>query len=72
MQINENKKKGCDKVADSKRNPFKLKLYPPFRNVVKGVHLVKGVNFLEYTAKVNALSKRRHDHPLFMLALKGV
>jgi hypothetical protein len=27
MRINEHRKKGCDKVVDFKRNPFKLKLY---------------------------------------------
>jgi hypothetical protein len=59
MNINEHHKKGCDKVVDFKRNPFKLKLYPPLRNVMEGVHLAKGGNILEYKAKANALSKPR-------------
>jgi hypothetical protein len=45
-RINEHQKKGCDKVMDSKRNLFKLKLYPPLNNAMEGVHLVKGGNIL--------------------------
>jgi hypothetical protein len=44
MRINEHGKKGRDKVVDSKRNPLKLKLYPPLRNIEEGVHLAKGGN----------------------------
>jgi hypothetical protein len=44
MRINEHQKKGYDKVMDFKRIPFKLKLYPPLKNVAMGVHLVKGGN----------------------------
>jgi hypothetical protein len=39
---------------------------------MEGVHLVMGENILEYKVKVNALSKPRHCHPSFMLALKGL
>jgi hypothetical protein len=39
---------------------------------MEGVHLAKGGNILEYKVKVNALSKPRHCHPSFMLALKGL
>jgi hypothetical protein len=42
MRINEHRKKGCDKVVDSKRDVLKLKLYPPLKNATKGVHLKKG------------------------------
>ncbi len=47
MRINEHWKKGCDKVMDSERNPFKLKLYPPLRKTVEGVYIMKGGNILE-------------------------
>jgi hypothetical protein len=57
---------------DFEGKPFKLKLYPPLRNIAKGVHIAKGKNILEYRAKVNALSKPRINHPSFTLALKGV
>jgi hypothetical protein len=61
MRINEHRKKGCDKAMNFKRNPFKLKLYPPSRNTMEGVYLVKGGNILEYKAKANALSKPRNS-----------
>jgi hypothetical protein len=38
---------------------------------MEGVHFAMGENILEYRVKVNALSKPRHCHPTFMLALKG-
>jgi hypothetical protein len=57
---------------DFEGKPFKLKLYPPLRNVAKGVHIAKGKSILEYRVKVNALSKPRINHPSFTLALKGV
>jgi hypothetical protein len=69
MRINEHRKKGCDKVVDSERNPLKTKLYLPLRNTTKGVYLVKGENFLEYKAKTNALSKPRSSRPSTTLAL---
>jgi hypothetical protein len=69
MKINEHRKKGCDKVVDFKKNIFKLKLYPPLKNVAEGVYLVKGGNILEYTAKANALSKPRNSHPSTTLIL---
>jgi len=69
MRINEHQKKGCDKVVNSKRNPFKLKLYPPLRNTEQGVYFAKGGNILEYRAKANALSKPRNNHPLITLVL---
>jgi hypothetical protein len=47
---------------DSKRNPLKLKFYPPLRNVVEGVYFEKGGNILEYKAKANALLKLRCNH----------
>jgi hypothetical protein len=42
---------------DSKRNPLKLKLYPPLRNAMEGVYLAKGGNIQEHKTKVNALLK---------------
>jgi hypothetical protein len=72
MKINEHRKKGCDKVVDFKRNPFKLKLYSQFKNATKGVYLVKGGNILEYRAKANALSKPRNNCPLITLALQPI
>jgi hypothetical protein len=72
MKINEHHKKGCDKVMDFKRNPFKLKLYPPLKNVMEGVHLAKGGNILEYKAKANALSKPKKSRPSTTLDLQVV
>jgi hypothetical protein len=72
MRINEHQKKGCDKVVDSQRNPFKPKLYLPLRNVAKGVYLVKGGNILEYKAKTNALSKPRNSRLSTTLTLQLV
>ncbi len=69
MRINEHQKKGCDKVVDFKRNILKLKLYPPLRNITKGVYLAKGGNIIEYRTKTNALSKLKINHPLITLAL---
>jgi hypothetical protein len=57
MMINEHQKKGCDKFVDSERNLFKLKLYPPLKNTIKGVYLAKVGNILNYRAKENALLK---------------
>jgi hypothetical protein len=37
-------------------------LYPPQKNAMEGMRIVKGGNILEYWAKVNALSKPRHNH----------
>jgi hypothetical protein len=65
MKINEYRKKGCDKDG----NPFKLKLYPPLKNVVEGVHLAKGGNIL---VKANALLKLNNIRLLTTLALQGV
>jgi hypothetical protein len=42
MKINENQKKGCDKAMDFEGNLFKLKLYPPLRNVMNGCISCKG------------------------------
>jgi hypothetical protein len=69
MNINEHHKKGCDKVVDFEGNPLKLKLYPPLRNVVEGVHLAKGGNILEYKAKAKALLKPKKSHPSTTLDL---
>ncbi len=68
MKINEYRKKGCDKDG----NPFKLKLYPPLKNVVEGVHLAKGGNILEYRVKANALLKLNNIRLLTTLVLQGV
>ncbi len=57
---------------DSKRNPLKLKLYPPLKNVAKGVYLANGGNILKYKAKKNALSKPRNSHPSTTLTLQLV
>jgi hypothetical protein len=62
-------KKGCDKVVDSEGNPFKLKLYPPLRNIIECLHLAKGGSILEYRAKTFALLKPRSSCPLITLAL---
>jgi hypothetical protein len=43
-------------------NFLNLKLYPPLKNAMEGMHIVKGGNVSEYWAKVNALSKPRHNH----------
>jgi hypothetical protein len=48
---------------DFKGNQLKMNLYPPLRNAMGVVHLVKGGNILEYRAKVNALAKPRSNHP---------
>jgi hypothetical protein len=72
MRINEHQKKGCDKVVDSEKNPLKLKLYPPLRNVTKGVYFVNGGNILKYRVKANALSKSRSNHPSTTLILQTV
>jgi hypothetical protein len=61
MKINEHQKKGCNKVVDSKKNPFKFKLYPPLKDAMEGVHLVNGENIIEYRVKVNAFLKPRHN-----------
>jgi hypothetical protein len=62
MRINEHQKKGCDKAVNFKKNHLKLKLYPPLRNLAKGVYLAKGGNIIAYRAKTNALSKLRSNH----------
>jgi hypothetical protein len=54
---------------DFEGNPFKLKLYPPLRNIIEGVYLVKGGNTLEYKAMANTLSKPRNSRPSTTLAL---
>jgi hypothetical protein len=55
--------------VDSKGNLFRLKLCPPLRNAIEGVHLAKGGNILEYKAKVNALLKPRNTRPSTTLIL---
>jgi hypothetical protein len=47
-----------------------LKLYPPLKNAIENVYLVKGGNTLEYRAKANALSKQRGNHPSTTLVLQ--
>jgi hypothetical protein len=66
------KRKGCDKVVDSERNPLKLKLYPTLRNAVEGVYFAKGGNILEYRVKANALSKPKNNIPSTTLTLHSV
>jgi hypothetical protein len=58
--------------VDFKWNPLKLKLYPPLRNIAKGVYLAKGGNILEYKVKVNALSKPRSGRPSTTLDLQPI
>jgi hypothetical protein len=58
--------------VDFKGNPLKLKLYPPLKNVVKGVFLVRGGSILEYKAKVDALSKPRSSCPSTTLTLQPI
>jgi hypothetical protein len=72
MRINEHKKKGCEKVMDFERNPFKLKLYPPLRKTTEGVYIVKGGNILEYRVKENALSKPKNSRLSIALVLNLV
>jgi hypothetical protein len=72
MRINDHQKKGSDKAVDFKGNLFKLKLYPPSRNIAKGVYLAKGGNIPKYRVKVNTLSKPRSDRPLITLALQPI
>jgi hypothetical protein len=43
MRINEHQKKGCEKVMDFEGNYLKLKLYPQFKNIAKGVYIVYSV-----------------------------
>jgi hypothetical protein len=69
FKINEHRKKGCDNVVDFEWSFLKLKLYPPLKNVAKGVYLVKGGTIIEYRAKANALSKPRTIHPSITLIL---
>jgi hypothetical protein len=64
--------KGCDKVVDSKENLLKLKLYPPFKNAMEGVYLVKGGNIIKYRAKVNALLNPRKSHCSITLTLQPI
>jgi hypothetical protein len=72
MNINEHQKKGCDKAMGFKGNILELKLYPPLRNVAKGVYLAKGGNILNYRVKANALLKPRNSHLLTTLALQPI
>jgi len=58
--------------VDFEGNTFELKLYPPLRNVEKGVYLVKGGNILDYRAKANALSKPRSSRLSTTLVLQPV
>ncbi len=57
---------------DSKRNPLKLKLYPPLRNATKGVYLANGGNILKYKVKTNPFLKPRSNLLLIRLALQLV
>ncbi len=42
-----------------------MNLYPPLRNAMEVVHLVKGGKFLEYRAKVNeCIGKAKEQSPL--------
>jgi hypothetical protein len=54
---------------DFEKNSLTSKLYPPLRNVAKGMYLAKGGNILEYRAKANTLPKIKHSHPSSTLAL---
>jgi hypothetical protein len=55
---------------NSKRNPLKLKLYPPLKNIVKG--FAKGGNILEYRVKANALLKLNNSCHSTSLTLQPV
>jgi hypothetical protein len=72
MKINEHQKKGCEKVMDSERNYFKLKLYPPLKNATKGVYIVKGGNIMEYRVKVSAFFKQKNSRRLTTLTLQPI
>lgn len=56
---------------DFEKNSLTSKLYPPLRNVAKGMYLAKGGNILEYRAKAKALPKIRHSCPSSTLVLQG-
>jgi hypothetical protein len=72
MRINECQKKGCNKVVDSKKNPLKLKLYPPLKNAMEGVYLVKGEKILEYRGKGECILEAKAQSPSSTLVLHGV
>jgi hypothetical protein len=42
MRINEHGKKGCKKIVNAKGNFLTLKLYPPLKTAIEGMHIVKG------------------------------
>jgi hypothetical protein len=48
--------------VNAEGNFLTLKLYPPLKNPMEGMHIVAGENISEYWAKVNAFSKPRHNH----------
>jgi hypothetical protein len=52
-RINEHCHKRCDKTFDLDEKPLKLKLYPPLRNMAKGMFPLKGGNVLDYKARVD-------------------
>jgi hypothetical protein len=45
-----------------------LEVIPTIMKHIRGVHLAKGGNILEYEAKAKALPKIRHSHPSSTLA----
>jgi hypothetical protein len=65
-KISKMRKKGCEKVVDDHGNQLTFKLDPPLRNTIEGNILAKGGKFLEYKAKLEALSKPKHSCPTIM------
>jgi hypothetical protein len=45
---------GLQKMINDNKNQQTFKLYPPLKNVTKGIILAKGGNVLEYRAKLEA------------------
>jgi hypothetical protein len=54
-RINEHRKNRCEKIVNAEGNFLTLKLYPPLKNTMEGMHIVKGGNISKYWAKVNTL-----------------
>ncbi len=59
MRLNENKKKGCEKIVDDDKTQLAPKLYPPLKNVVDDIIFIICENVLEYHAKLETCTKLR-------------
>jgi hypothetical protein len=47
MRLNENKKKGCEKIVDDDKTQLTLKLYPPLKNAIDDIILAIHENVLD-------------------------